>query len=126
MAANYRRARMGGSDQGPETEIPSVRDRRFAGEQRESVRSYGWKFAWHRDCCGIRESVAADSPRSQFDARPVSCTRLTIRGGDDHLIVRRLWSPFGVQTSQLRVLASIWRPNRVSSSLLFSLRTVCK
>ena len=45
----------------------------------------------------------------------------------EHRAVRvHLWSPGGVLTARLGVLASIWRPNRVILCLLFSMRAVCK
>ena len=36
------------------------------------------------------------------------------------------WNPCGVQTAPFALAASIWRPNRVKPSLLFSVTMVCK
>jgi hypothetical protein len=56
------------------------------------------------------------SPHAAF-GRGITTTRA--RGS-------QMWSPRGVQTRPNCVLASIWRPNCLVSSLLFSLSPVCK
>ena len=46
--------------------------------------------------------------------------------GFSYVFSQNFWSPRGVQTEGILVLASIWRPNRVTLNLVFSVGTICK
>ncbi len=61
----------------------------------------------------------AVSPGRIFQPAPLA-------GGPTTDGVQTEWSLLGVQTARVGVLASIWRPNRVLSSLLFSVSLLCK